>query len=136
MAWTDHPRRLNSEWSHTVRTSGRSTNNITNKGDMKPTKIKRLVTTIGYNNVSLEGEIEDGETIEEADQKLMELLSKLVDDDRIKYRLMQDSKSLQYTVNELKEDCRRLEEFKQKHLEFFEQAGKPFEDILNSDIPF
>jgi predicted amidophosphoribosyltransferase len=26
MAWTDHPSRLNSEWSNTVRTSGRSTN--------------------------------------------------------------------------------------------------------------
>jgi hypothetical protein len=102
---------------------------------MKFTQIKRLVSNAyDCSNIELYGEIEDGETLEQADEKLKLGLSKLVQDENLKMSLCSDVRSLQNQKQELESDIGLIRTWIDKNRDSLKKAG--FSSFLSDDIPF
>lgn len=104
---------------------------------MKFTKISRLISNLSdRSNIKLEVEIEENESVEDADFILRTQLSQMITDDNERRILGYETEQLLRVKEELQHDCDKLRDIIGKQREFLEKNGVKVEDFLYSDIPF
>jgi len=104
---------------------------------MKFTKIRRLISDANdCSNIQLEGEIEEGETLEDADFILRTRLSSMIRDDNERRFLCSETNQLNRQKKELTHDCDKLRDAIKERREFLEKNGVQVDEFLYSDIPF
>lgn len=101
---------------------------------MKFTKIRRLITLPEYENISLECEIEDGETVDDVDFILRTRLSGMVTDQQKRRELCHEISVLQYQKELLQGDIDKIRKWIKINKPLLREFG--FDDLLDDDIPF
>ncbi len=103
---------------------------------MKFTKIRRLISFGMHDNISLEGEIEEGETVEQADEILRAEIKKRINDDGERRELLYRVEDLKQDLEAYKADCEKLNKIKNGNIDLLEKAGIELKEIFATDIPF
>jgi len=103
---------------------------------MKITKIRRLVSFGMHENISLEADIEDGETVKQVDSMLRQKIKDLINSDNERKELFYDVEILLRQKKIFEDNIAAMRIYIDKNEAALKKAGFLGEYITESDIPF